>query len=73
MPALAELIETNTVLLNILFLKKDTAGNLTIVEISEIEDDETYDVFDSLMPEVEGFLSESDAMLMAESLPVFTP
>lgn len=68
-PALEELIETNTIrVLDILFLKKDEAGSLTIVEIGEIEDDEVYNAFDPLVPEVDGFLSESDALLMAASL-----
>jgi hypothetical protein len=68
-PALNELIATNTIrVMDILFLKKDTAGNLTMVEISEIEDDALYDAFDPLVPEVEGLLSESDALLMAQGL-----
>ncbi|MBE9138102.1 hypothetical protein IQ254_13050 [Nodosilinea sp. LEGE 07088] len=68
-PALEELITTNTIrVLDILFLKKDSAGDLTLVEISEIEEDEVYDAFDPLVPEVEGFLSESDALLLAQSL-----
>lgn len=68
-PALKELVETNTIrVMDILFLKKDAAGDLTIVEISEIEADEVYDAFDPLVPEVSGFLSESDALLMAASL-----
>jgi hypothetical protein len=68
-PALEELITTNTIrVLDILFLKKDSAGDLTLVEMSEIEEDEVYDAFDPLVPEVEGFLSESDALLMAQSL-----
>ncbi|MEO1067900.1 MAG: DUF6325 family protein, partial [Cyanobacteria bacterium J06638_6] len=68
-PALEELITTNTIrVLDILFLKKDSAGDLTLVEISEIEEDEVYDAFDPLVPEVEGFLSESDALLLGQSL-----
>ncbi|MFZ4677579.1 MAG: DUF6325 family protein [Nodosilinea sp.] len=68
-PALKELIETNTIrVMDILFLKKDADGNLTIVEISEIEDDDIYDAFDPLVPEVNGFLSESDAITLAQSL-----
>ena len=67
-PALKELIETNTIrVMDILFLKKDADGNLTIVEISEIEDDDIYDAFDPLVPEVNGFLSESDAITLAQS------
>lgn len=68
-PALQELIETNTIrMLDILFLKKDAAGNFTLMEISEIDDDDVYDTFDPLVPETESFLSESDALLMAQSL-----
>ncbi len=68
-PALKELVETSTIrVMDILFLKKDADGTLTLVEISEMEDDDDYDAFDPLVPEVAGFLSESDALLMGQSL-----
>ncbi len=68
-PALKELVETNTIrVMDILFLKKDAAGDLTIIEISELEADDVYDAFDPLVPEVSGLLSESHARPMATSL-----
>jgi hypothetical protein len=68
-PALKELVETNTIrVLDLLFLKKDGVGNLTVLEISEIDEDDIYDAFDPLVPKVNGFLSESDAITLAQSL-----
>ena len=68
-PALQELVDNNTVrILDLLFLKKDADGSLTIIEVDEVDEDEVYDAFDPLVPEVNGFLSESDAITLAESL-----
>lgn len=68
-PALKELVEAGTIrILDILFLQKEADGTLIIVEIGDIEDDEVYAAFDPLVPEVNGFLSESDAITLAQSL-----
>ena len=68
-PALQELVDNNTVrILDLLFIKKDADGSLTIIEVDEVDEDEVYDAFDSLVPEVNGFLSESDAITLAQSL-----
>ncbi|NEQ43762.1 MAG: hypothetical protein F6K00_09475 [Leptolyngbya sp. SIOISBB] len=68
-PALKELVDTNTVrILDLLFIKKDADGSLTIVEVDEVDEDDVYDAFDPLVPEVNGFLSESDAITLAQSL-----
>lgn len=68
-PALKELVDTNTVrILDLLFVKKDADGSLTIIEVDEVDEDDVYDAFDPLVPEVNGFLSESDAITLAQSL-----
>lgn len=68
-PALKELVDTNTVrILDLLFIKKDADGSLTIIEVDEVDEDDVYDAFDPLVPEVNGFLSESDAITLAQSL-----
>jgi hypothetical protein len=68
-PALQELVDNNTVrILDLLFIKKDADGSLTIIEVDEVDEDEVYDAFDPLVPEVNGFLSESDAITLAQSL-----
>ena len=67
--ALKELVDTNTVrILDLLFIKKDADGSLTIIEVDEVDEDDVYDAFDPLVPEVNGFLSESDAITLAQSL-----
>ncbi|WP_204141227.1 DUF6325 family protein [Halomicronema sp. CCY15110] len=68
-PALQELVDNNTVrILDLLFIKKDADGSLTIIEVDEVDEDEVYDAVDPLVPEVNGFLSESDAITLAQSL-----
>ncbi|RZM77884.1 DUF6325 family protein [Leptolyngbya iicbica] len=68
-PALQELVDNNTVrILDLLFIKKDADGSLTIIEVDEVDEDEVYDAFDPLVPEVNGFLAESDAITLAQSL-----
>jgi hypothetical protein len=68
-PALKELIDTNTIrILDLLFIKKDADGSLTILEVDEVDEDEVYDAFDPLVPEVNGFLAENDALTLAQSL-----
>jgi hypothetical protein len=67
-PALKELIENNTIrIIDILFVQKDTAGNVAILEISELSD-EAYDVFEPLVSDVSGIASESDALHFAAVL-----
>jgi hypothetical protein len=68
-PALKELIDTNTIrILDLLFIKKDADGSLTILEVDEVDEDEVYDAFDPLVPEVNGFLAENDAITLTQSL-----
>ncbi|NJL45347.1 MAG: hypothetical protein HC922_05590 [Leptolyngbyaceae cyanobacterium SM2_3_12] len=67
-PALAELVESNTIrVMDVIFLSKDAAGEVTLLEITEL-DDAAYDDFDPLVADVSGLLSESDALLLAQSL-----
>jgi hypothetical protein len=67
-PALKELIEANTIrIIDVLFVKKDHAGNVTILEINELDDD-AYDAFESVVSDVVGIASESDALHFATAL-----
>jgi hypothetical protein len=67
-PALQELVQSNTIrVIDILFIKKDVDGTLTILEISEL-DDAAYDILNPCVSDVSGLLSEQDALTMAQSL-----
>jgi len=68
-PALKELIDTNTIrILDLLFIQKAADGSLTILEVDEVDEDEVYDAFDPLVPEVNGFLAENDVITLTQSL-----
>lgn len=67
-PALTELVENNTIrIIDILFIKKDAEGNLTVLEINELDDD-TYEAFDPVVAEIEGLLAANDALILAQSI-----
>lgn len=65
-PALEELIESGTIrVIDILFVRKDANGMVEITEISEL-DDETYALFDTVMSDSEGLMSEDDGQQISE-------
>jgi hypothetical protein len=65
-PALEELIESGTIrVIDILFVRKDADGTVEITEISEL-DDETYALFDTVMSDSEGLMSEDDGQQISE-------
>jgi hypothetical protein len=67
-PALKELVETNTIrVIDILFLQKDMAGGITLLEINEL-DDAAYAAFDPLVSLVSDLFTESDATHLAQAL-----
>ncbi|NJK37343.1 MAG: hypothetical protein HC825_06765 [Oscillatoriales cyanobacterium RM1_1_9] len=68
-PALKELVDNSTIrVIDALFLRKDSNGDITLVEITEL-DDEDYGSFDSIVvDDIAGMLSESDAMQFAALL-----
>jgi Family of unknown function (DUF6325) len=68
-PALANLVEREIVrIIDILFVYKTSDGDLSVFEITDL-DEEDYQVFDPIVAEVTGFLSESDIDRLAADLP----
>ena len=60
-PALAELIEQNTIrVIDIIFVRKDEDGVVDVIEISEL-DDHTYATYEAVIADVGGMLGEEDA------------
>jgi hypothetical protein len=67
-PALRELVDSGTVrVVDILFVAKDGAGNVTRKEIVEL-DDQTLATFDPLVDDVAGLLGESDVEWLSRLL-----
>jgi hypothetical protein len=65
-PALAKLIESNTIrLLDLLFVGKDAAGDVLVIEFDELE---TLAAFAGLEGEVGGIISDEDVAHVAASL-----
>jgi len=67
-PALAELVETGTVrIIDIAFVHRDAEDRLTLLELDELEPD-LFGLFNPLVSDVTGLLSEDDEHLLAASL-----
>ena len=67
-PALAELVDSGLIrVIDILFVNKDQDGNLTMTEINDLADDD-YAVFDPVVSDVTGLLTEDDARELSEGL-----
>lgn len=67
-PALAELIESNTIrILDLLFVKKDADGSVTWLELETMDDAEVLP-FTDLDGEINDLFNEEDVMLAAELL-----
>ena len=67
-PALTELVETGTIrVIDILFVRKDEEGGLTVLEINDLDDDE-YAVFDPIVADITGLLSEDDIRHLSGAL-----
>lgn len=68
-PALADLVEREIVrIIDILFVYKTADGAVSVFEITDLED-EDYSVFDPIVAEVTGYLSESDVEQLSADLP----
>lgn len=68
-PALRELVDSGTIrILDLLFVKKDAAGNVESFELSALAPDERA-AFDDLDGEIDDLLSPEDVLLVAESMP----
>ena len=67
-PAIKELVEKGTVrVIDILFIKKDQAGNVTTQEMNEL-DDASFAAFNPIVAEVDGLVSKEDIQQLAASL-----
>ena len=67
-PALIELTENGTIrIIDLLFVKKDGEGNVSIFELEEIGDVAAA-AFDRIDGEIDNLLNEEDAMIAAEGL-----
>jgi hypothetical protein len=68
-PALAELVESNTIrIMDLIFARKDADGSLTILEINDL-DDEVFNAFgDVVGDELDGFLTEEDVIHLMQVL-----
>lgn len=68
-PALRELVDSGTIrILDLLFVKKDAAGNVESFELSALAPDERA-AFDDLDGEIDDLLSPEDVLLVAEGMP----
>ncbi len=67
-PAMTSLIDAGTIrIIDLLFLAKDANGDAAVVEITDLDED-AYLGWDPIVSDVSGYLTEADAMLIADSL-----
>ena len=67
-PALKELVENGTIrVIDILFIKKDQDGNVTMREINDL-DDASFAAFNPNVAEVDGLVSRDDIQQLAATL-----
>jgi uncharacterized membrane protein len=67
-PALRELVETGLIrIIDLLFLTKDSAGNVASTELTDLASNE-YAVFDPLVSDIEGLLSDDDVQQLGATL-----
>jgi hypothetical protein len=65
---LGELVEAGTIrLIDILFVRKDEYGGLTVLEINDLDDDD-YIVFDPIVADITGLLSTDDVRHLSNAL-----
>lgn len=68
-PALKELVDNKTIrVIDLLFAIKDKDGNVAILEVNDL-DDEDFDVFEPVVTEADGLLTEEDAKAIAKAIP----
>ncbi|UBF30021.1 DUF6325 family protein (plasmid) [Kovacikia minuta CCNUW1] len=66
--ALRTLVENQTIrIIDILFIRKNEAGAITINEVDEVGDID-YSIFDPLISNISGLISEDDVQEVAQSL-----
>jgi hypothetical protein len=62
------LVEAGTIrVIDLLFLVKDRGGETTVRELTDL-DDLAYEGWDAIVGDVFGYLTDEDAMLLADSL-----
>ena len=67
-PAIKELVENGTIrVIDILFIKKDQDGNVTMLEINDF-DDASFAAFNPIVAEVDGLVSRDDIQQLAATL-----
>jgi len=67
-PALRELTDNGTIrIIDILLINKDEAGDVKTTEINELDEDD-YTLFDPLIAEIAGLLTDEDARQLANAL-----
>lgn len=67
-PALHELVEQGTIrIVDILLVRKDADGAVSIYELNDLIDDE-YTIFDPIVSEVAGLLTEDDVLQLTSGL-----
>jgi hypothetical protein len=71
LPELEKLVDAGTIsIVDGLFISKTGENDLTILELSEVTDDDSLSALSALMASTEGLLSEDDVEVLAEALPV---
>ncbi|HEV2660445.1 MAG TPA: DUF6325 family protein, partial [Ktedonobacteraceae bacterium] len=59
-PAIKDLVEKGSIrVIDILFIKKDQAGNVTMLELNDL-DEATFNAFDPIVAEIDGLVSRDD-------------
>jgi len=67
-PALTELVEGGLIrVIDILFVHKDRAGDVTVLEINDLDDDD-FNRFDPVVADITGMLTPDDARQLAGGL-----
>jgi uncharacterized membrane protein len=68
-PALAELVENNTIrILDLVFIAKDEEGNVAAMELTELDPEDEAAAMSDISEVDAGLLNEDDIQLAAESL-----
>lgn len=66
--ALKALVENKTIrIIDILFIWKSESGEVTVIEIDEMEDMD-HSILDPIIADISGLISESDVQAIAEAL-----
>jgi Family of unknown function (DUF6325) len=68
MPALANLVEDNTIrIIDLLFVQKATGGAVRVIELADLGEDD-YLAYEEIVSDVSGMLSHDDARQIAGAL-----